>query len=216
MTEQQNNSTRIYIIRHGETDANVAGRFEGQGGDSPLNGSGHLQAKSLAARFDDMGISAIYASTLHRAKQTAEYTATRQACPLVIDAAINEIDIGVWEGLTLEEISIEFPELYRQWSEDYTSVYVPGSETMTELSDRSLGFIRDISDKHKGETVIIFTHGGPIKCILGSVLAMPLDQCMHLDIYNTGVSNVEKTGMKFELNFMNDISHLDGLEPLTM
>lgn len=209
-------SARIFLIRHGETDANAKGMFEGSGGNSPLNTNGIQQACQLGNRFMDSRISAIYASTLTRAIQTAEHIAKVAGLALAIDKRLDEINIGAWEGLTMAEIESGYPDIFSRWIEDYTSVTVPASESFAALADRALAGFGDIARKHPGETVVVVSHGGPIKCIIGSILEFKLTDYMSIDMYNTGVSHVNAGESSFTLDFINDISHLGGIEPLNV
>lgn len=208
-----NKMTKIYLIRHGETDANLVGKFEGQGGNSPLNDNGLLQASCLAKRFEKEEISAIYTSDLRRAVQTAEAVAKIQKSDMIIKMELREIDIGIWEGLTQDEISTNDPDLYLQWSTDYTSVLVPESESFHDLAERSIRAFNELASLHRGNTIAIVSHGGPIKSILGFLTGMEPKDFMGIDMYNTGVNHIDLLSKSHQVRYMNCIAHLNS-EPL--
>jgi probable phosphoglycerate mutase len=103
----------LYLARHGETDWNLEGRWQGQT-DIGLNGSGRAQAAALAERLAGHGIAHVSASDLSRARQTAEIVARRLGVATVaVDHALRERGFGVFEGLTREECAQRFPDSWR-------------------------------------------------------------------------------------------------------
>ncbi|MBI3763708.1 MAG: histidine phosphatase family protein, partial [Chloroflexi bacterium] len=101
--------TRLWLIRHGETDWNVEGRWQGQT-DPPLNESGRAQAEALAAQLAGIRIEAIYSSDLQRAHTTARIIARGLGLPVRLDARWREIDQGEWEGLLVTEVAARYPD----------------------------------------------------------------------------------------------------------
>ena len=101
--------TTLLVARHGETDWNREGRWQGWA-DPPLNDTGRAQARRLAEELRETAFDAVYASDLRRAFETAEILAAPHAVPVVADAGLREIDIGSWSGLTRAEIDARFPE----------------------------------------------------------------------------------------------------------
>src|SRR4029079_8992231 len=101
--------TTLLVARHGETDWNRAGRWQGWA-DPPLNDTGRAQARRLAEELRETAVDAVYSSDLRRAFETAEILAAPHAVPVVADAGLREIDIGSWSGLTRAEIDARFPD----------------------------------------------------------------------------------------------------------
>jgi probable phosphoglycerate mutase len=106
--------TRILLARHGETEWNRVGRWQGHA-DQPLNEAGRLQASELAERLAGDGITAVYSSDLARARETADAVADRLGLEVVEDEGLREIDVGSWSGLTRAEVERRFPEGYARW-----------------------------------------------------------------------------------------------------
>src|SRR5262245_20398598 len=107
-------STRFILIRHGETEWNKDDRFRGRS-DIPLNETGIAQARKIAARLESYKISAVYASPLPRAIQTALPLAESHHLKIQETADLLDIDYGAWEGMARDEIHAKFPGLYEKW-----------------------------------------------------------------------------------------------------
>ena len=116
--------TTILLARHGETDWNREGRFQGHA-DPPLNETGRAQAAELAAGLAGIHLAAVYSSPLRRALETAELVAaTHGVDPVPIDA-LREVDVGSWQGLTRAEVGVRFPEQLSRWF-DYAQGWEDG------------------------------------------------------------------------------------------
>jgi probable phosphoglycerate mutase len=152
--------TTIVMVRHGETDWNREGRFQGHS-DLPLNAAGRNQAYELAGLLSTEAIDVIYASPLRRAYETAEIVADRLGLEVRACDALREANLGSWEGLTLAEVEARYPEGYRRWVE-YREGWHDG-ETYDELGQRVVAGILEIASRHAGDRVLAVTHGGPIR-----------------------------------------------------
>src|SRR5262245_20902625 len=118
-------ATRLFLIRHGETDYGRQKKYSGFT-DVPLNSRGIAQAKRLLQRLADQAIDAIYASPLQRAYDTARLVFENRPQTVQRLADLKEIHFGLWEGLTNEDVMAHYPEVYRQWLEAPESVAIPG------------------------------------------------------------------------------------------
>ncbi len=159
--------TRLILIRHGETDYNLESRYCGFS-DVPLNNKGIWQAERLADRLKGVRIDRAYSSDLKRAYQTAKLVFKNNSIDKLSD--FREMNFGLFEGLRYEEIIKEYPVLYRNWIEDPMKVEIPGGEGLKDFSERINERLSFILSQHKGETVAIITHGGPIRVILSEAL----------------------------------------------
>ena len=101
--------TTILLARHGETDWNREGRWQGWA-DAPLNDTGRAQARELAEQLRSTPFDAVYSSDLSRAHETAEIVAAPHGVPVISDAGLREIDVGSWSGLTRAELQERFPD----------------------------------------------------------------------------------------------------------
>ena len=174
--------TRILLARHGETDWNSVGRWQGHA-DPPLNDAGRSQAAELAERLAGDGIAAIYSSDLLRASQTAHVVADRLGLAVVEDAGLREIDVGSWSGLTRAEVEQRFPEGYARWLEGEIG---HDGETREELTERVVGAVERIAAQHPDDTILAVTHGGAIRALRRYADGDPGDP-----IDNCGTSSLE-------------------------
>ena len=153
----------LLLARHGQTDLNVDERWQGRL-DQPLNVTGLAQAQQLALDLP-IGIDAIVASPMQRARQTAEPSARRLGLPVRLDADFRERDFGVFEGLTEAEAALRFPELaarqvaYR-WDEE-----PPGAESTRAVVGRVARGLQRLREQHDGQTVLLVLHGFVVRCL---------------------------------------------------
>ena len=152
--------TTILLARHGETDWNREGRFQGHA-DPPLNDTGRAQAARLAAEVADVELAAVYSSPLRRAFETAERVAgPHDVTPIALDA-LREVDVGSWQGLTRDEVEARSPEEFARWL-DYQQGWLDG-ESYEEMGRRVVAALLELAAQHDGESVLAVTHGGPIR-----------------------------------------------------
>lgn len=154
--------TKLLLARHGETDWNRDGRWQGWA-DPPLNETGRAQARTLAAQLAPTPLDAIYSSDLRRARETAEILAERHALEVVLDAGLREVDVGSWSGLTRTEIEERFPGGER-----------PDGETREQHAARILAAVERIARQHPGGSILLVSHGGTLRAVHDHVAGEPL------------------------------------------
>ncbi len=164
-------TTRILLARHGETEWNRVGRWQGHA-DPPLNDTGRRQAAALADMLEGDGISAIYSSDLRRARETARIVGARLGLEVTEDPALREIDVGSWSGLTRDEVRTRFPEGFARWVEGQIG---HDGETREELARRVVGAVDAVVLSHPGTSVLVVTHGGAIRAIRRHAAGEPGD-----------------------------------------
>jgi probable phosphoglycerate mutase len=152
--------TTILLARHGETDWNREGRFQGWA-DPPLNATGRAQAVDLSVQLMAEELAAVYSSPLRRAYETAEVVAASRGLEPVTVDALREVDVGSWSGLSRAEIEQRFPEQYARWL-DYGQGWEDG-ETYEQMVDRVVGALQELAEARDGERILAVTHGGPIR-----------------------------------------------------
>lgn len=198
----------IYLVRHGETAWNTERKYQGRS-DVPLSELGIMQAKQLAARFEAIPLSAVYASDLTRAFQTAEIIARPHNLEVGILPEFSEINFGEWEGLSASEIESRYgADYYQQWLNDPGNVPIPGGETLQSVLSRTLTGINRLFHCHQGETVLVVTHGGNIMALGCYINGEPLSSFWNYYQGNSAVCTLEFDGNQLELVAMNDLSHL--------
>jgi probable phosphoglycerate mutase len=171
--------TTLYLIRHGRTDWNEEGRYQGQC-DPPLNTLGRQQAQDAAAALRDVPWTALYSSDLARAQQTAWALSNCTGMPVQLDARLREIDVGQWAGKLSPIVRAHAPELYAQWRTVPEQVRPGGGESLHELAARLAGALDEIAATHPHGTVAIFSHGAAIATIRCLAAGRPLNQFWEL------------------------------------
>ena len=151
--------TTLLLVRHGETDWNAVGRWQGHA-DPPLNAVGRAQAAALADELAGGAFDALYASDLRRAVETAAILGLRLGLETLERADLREIDVGSWSGLTRAEVAARFPEGFARWQAGEIG---HDGETREQLATRVVGALLDVASAHPGGTVLVVTHGGAIR-----------------------------------------------------
>lgn len=152
--------TTILLARHGETEWNRTRRWQGHA-DEPLNELGREQARGLARLLAGERIDAIYSSDLARARETAEIVAAARDLVVTELAALREVDVGSWSGLTDEHAAATHPQGYERWRAGGHGW--EGGESYEEMSERVVAALREIAASHDGGQVLVVTHGGSIR-----------------------------------------------------
>ena len=172
---------KLFLTRHGETDWNLRRRIQGST-DTDLNESGRRQAVQLAESLllspDRPEI--VYTSGLKRARETAEIAAGRLQVPCVVHEGLGEINFGLWEGLTWDQVEERYPELYTIWHTDRRYGHPPEGESYQDLLNRVLPALRDIIRREggsdSGRRVLVVTHSAVIMSLLSHLNRTPCDE----------------------------------------
>ncbi len=161
--------TTLLLVRHGETDWNREGRWQGHS-NTHLNDLGREQARRVARELPHVDV--MYSSDLARARETAEIIASELGLPVQVDARLRERSFGAWEGLNADEIEARFAEAHALWRAGEG----PGAddaEAFDAFGARVGSFLDDVLERHPNETVLIVAHGGSMRVI--HALASGLD-----------------------------------------
>ena len=203
---------RLYLVRHGETAANAERLWQGGQGDDPLNERGRAQSMAVAEALSDSEASAIYASDLLRAAETAGIIGARLDLPVDTHPGLREYGFGVLEGATTSEVLAQWKNLLVRWRTD-PSARPPGGESAAEFTQRVGSTLREIVDQHPSERVIVVAHGGSLSVALAVLIGEP-DNWRSYQMTNCGVS-VAQLGADSDLLVFNETSHLEGIGATT-
>lgn len=200
-------ATEVVVIRHGRTEANDQGRWQGQT-DGVLTGEGRDQARRLAGHLPPLD--AIYTSPLARARETAEILAQPHGTPLTIDDDLVEIGFGAWEGRTKDEITAADPDTMARLVAGEDVVRGGSGETFTSVSVRMRGAVERIAAAHPGGRVGVVSHGGASRAYAAGVLGIgfPLRGRLTL-LANTGYARMAAGGPRPSLLSWNLAPHLE-------
>jgi broad specificity phosphatase PhoE len=161
--------TTILLARHGESDWNRDRRWQGHA-DRPLTKRGEEQARALATRLADIRLDGIYASDLLRARMTAEAVARPRGLHVQLVAALREVDVGSWSGLTRDDARVRFPKDFARWLEGGQGWH--DGESYEAMSERVLAALERIVVEHPDGRVLVVAHGGPIRAVHAAALGM--------------------------------------------
>jgi probable phosphoglycerate mutase len=151
----------VLLARHGETDDNVARRFQGHR-DPPLNERGREQARALGEALRDEGIRELWSSPLQRAHETAEIAGRALGLEPQVDARLIEVDVGDWAARLYDDVAVEHPDLFAEWSSGSPEFRFPGGESLAEHGVRVAEVLREIAAR-AAPPVLVVCHGGVIR-----------------------------------------------------
>ena len=202
--------TRLIIVRHGRTEWNRVERFRGRA-DIGLDGVGMKQAESAAKRIGEWPISAIYSSPLRRALTTAEIMAGPFELKVRLMPGIIDIDYGVWQGLSTEEVITRDGSLYSQWIESPNKVKFPGGESFAEVRERASSAVNGLIQQHLKETVVLVSHKVICQILILSLLGLDNSHFWQITQDVCAMNLFEVRGGIPSALFLNDTCHLEGL-----
>ena len=149
---------KLYIIRHGQTDWNIAKKIQGRQ-DIPLNERGHFQAQCLGKAMENRPITAVFSSPQIRAMETAIAVASPAGVPVIPVRDLMEINYGVWEGKTEEELFRDDRALYEAWWSHPAETAPPEGESINQVNERCRQAWKEIKPQLTGDAAIV-AHGG--------------------------------------------------------
>ena len=183
---------RIWLVRHGQSS--MSGLYTGKRTDPGLSPHGGKQAERLARRFEAERIDRLCASPLRRARETAGPISGICSRPVEIVDGMAELDFGLWDGLSHEEINRESPRYYSDWLANPEIVAPPEGETLLIMAKRVLESFEEIRRSSGSGNAVVVAHGGPIGVILCDVLGLPLDRRWQLKIDTASITTVDWVG----------------------
>lgn len=203
--------TKLIIVRHGQSMANLNGTFAGQV-DVPLSPLGRRQAEELKEYLTaQYKIDVVYSSALSRACDTVAPTAAALGLPVIKDAGLKEIDGGKWEGLPHEEIAQKFPADFALWRDNIGLSHCTGGESMRELQERSIAATKRIAEESDGRTVLIGTHAGFLRAMICYWRGIPLGEMKNTTwVPNASVTEALYEDGKYKLIREGEVSFLHG------
>lgn len=202
--------TRLCLLRHGETLWNTERRIQGQL-DIELNQHGHRQARAAGEYLRDESAAALYASDLSRAWVTAQALSDATGLTAQPVPELRERKYGVFEGLTYDQAQQTHPEAYARFDARDPEFALPGGgESLVGLSSRVVTSLTRIAERHRGETVLLVTHGGVLDVVNRFVRGLPLDTPRDFTIPNAGLNWLSLSGDNWQVDEWAMTAHLEG------
>lgn len=203
-------TTRLFLIRHGETLANREFRYIGSRDDA-LSETGETQTTQLASALASLPIREVYSSPLQRAYHTAQAIAAAHGQQARVSDELRECAFGAWEGLSRAEVLARGPEdtqLLQAWERDSTAS-PPGGESFAAMQVRVCTFVEHLAEIYTGETLALVSHVGPIKALLALALAAPLSSSLRIFLDPATISVVDwQSGGNTLVRLVNSHAHL--------
>lgn len=162
---------QVLIVRHGETDYNVAGRAQGML-ETPLNANGIAQSQALAAYFvaQQTYVDAIYSSDLSRAFDTATIIGAALRHDVIPDERLREMNLGIFQGLTWDERIAKYPDIHNAYATGDMDYMLPQGESRRQFQDRAYAAFEELVASDDHEHIMLVSHGGTIKYMLRRIL----------------------------------------------
>ena len=203
---------KLVLVRHGETEWNKLGRFQGQR-DIALNDRGIAQAKETAQAVVQWQHSAVYSSPLDRTMQVAQEISRLSGKPIKPVPGLQELSLGDLEGVSGEEMRNDWPEVYAAWRDDPATVSMPNGESLVELQERTWRALVELEQAHlqtqtQDEALILVSHNFAIRSMIGKILGMPLSNFHRMSLSLSSICTVDIDQRGRRLTSYNSTSHL--------
>jgi len=184
--------TKLYLVRHGETDWNIKNKIQGQT-DIELNEKGRQQASELAEKIagEDYRIGSIYTSLKKRAYETAHIIGDKLGMEPKVQPGLEEICMGKWEGYRWKQVRELFPQEYQAWHSNRRYQVPPEGESYQQLLDRLLPALNGIVEERQGNPLVV-THSAVIMTLLSYLNDTPFeDMAANYKTGNVGIVEVD-------------------------
>lgn len=197
----------IYLIRHGRTEYNILGKYQGIS-DISLNEIGEIQSKKLVNYFKDIKIDKIFISNLKRTNETIKYLSDYKNIQPEIIEGLNELNGGYFEGKTDSELIPLYANEVNNLRHNLPMFNPPNGESSKKAYERIIKTISEIVTKTDYKNIIIVSHGLVLMLFLGYISNIPFDKIEHIYLENTSVSKICFNNNKFDIEYINDFKHL--------
>ncbi|MEX0995334.1 MAG: histidine phosphatase family protein [Balneolaceae bacterium] len=200
--------TRLFVIRHGETDYNFRGRLQGRNIDAPLNQTGQQQAEAIGEYLKLYQIDKVVSSSLLRSRQTAELIQQHFKLDLTVEPDLDEMDFGDFEGREYQSIKEQIGDVQQRWQSGDFDYPIPGGESPSQVFDRANRAARNQLDNHPGQNIVFIVHGRLIRILLSNWLEIGLNNMQQIEHRNGSINQVVWDGNRFEPVYLNKTDHL--------
>jgi broad specificity phosphatase PhoE len=195
----------VYLIRHGETEWNIIGRWQGIL-DVELNEVGREQAQKLAEEAKNTGIEAIYSSDLSRAAETAQALATPLGLTPILDLRLRELDIGVFQGLKEAEIKQKYPEEFAAFLANPLEYRLPEGESRMDLQARVFALWKELLSSSQHQTIALVSHNGTLKMLLSALFPEKTEFFQSHSIPNATLNLLKRVENTWHLESLSETS----------
>ncbi|GAA2312296.1 hypothetical protein GCM10010431_35560 [Streptomyces kunmingensis] len=201
------------LLRHGETALTPEKRFSGSGGSDPeLSATGRHQADRVADALAARGprsVEAIVSSPLRRCRETAQAVADRLGLGVTVDDGLRETDFGAWEGLTFKEVGERHPDDMKAWLASADAAPSGGGESFAAVAERVAAARDRLTAGHRGRTVLVVSHGTPIKTLVRLALGAPPEALFRMELSAASLTTIAYyADGNASVRVLNETAHL--------
>lgn len=210
--------TRVFLVRHGRTNFNDQGRYQGSSDLSILSDRGSQDAYATGLVLKQFNFDAIYSSPLNRVQQTTQAIVSAfeqnqgNRAPILIEPKLTEIWMSDWQGLAYEEVKAKFPDAYRCWQTTPHLFSLDGINfPVINLFQAAQSFWQSVLTRHRGQTILIVAHGGTNRALISTAIGIEPQHYHSLQQSNCGISCLEFAQgdrQQVELSYLNVTNHL--------
>ena len=201
----------VVLLRHGDTRLSPERRFSGVGSADPsLSAAGVDQARRAAgsALLRGRAFTEVLTSPMSRCQQTARIVAEALGISVVVDRDLREMDFGLWEEMTFDEVQDRYPVDLERWKQSAMSPPTGSSETLAAVVDRMGTVAAGFASRYAGASVLAVTHITPVKALVAHALGAPPTALFHMELSSACFSRISYTGGDASVRLLNDTSHL--------
>jgi len=215
-------TTKVVIVRHGQSSYNVEHIIQGRCDKSVLTDKGRADAEKVGGVLRQLDVTTLYCSPLQRAKTTAEiiHNCFEVAPPLEVSDLLKEVDLPLWEEMKKDDVVRQFPEDYQTWKTRPDEFYMQVGDTkhypVLSLYEQAQTFWKTVIAKHAGETIVIVAHNGINRCLISSAIGIPPARYHSIQQSNCCINVLNFKGgwgEAVELESLNQTSHLGSALP---
>jgi len=199
-TAPDQHTSRLILIRHGQTLANEQHLIQGAS-DGPLTPAGRAEVERLGAGFAAHHVSRVISSDLQRARDTAEAVARHHNLAVEVTPLAREWDCGEWDGIPASE----FLRFIKESGQPVSTLYPPGGETLSQVRQRADQLLRSLTADGPGKTVVICSHGDIMRMMLSCLLGLDIDLAQAFRFDNASYSILEHDGQGWKVFAINRV-----------
>lgn len=191
---------QLALVRHARTD--FQGRFCGHS-DPGLSDEGREQLPTIIRNLSQIEPHAIWSSDLVRARETATPIAKHFGLDYAASRALREMDFGLWEGLTWNEVELQYPDDARAWAELFPHHRPPGGESFGEVQARAIAQLEQLAKQAEVGWALIVTHAGFIRTAVAWILGMPDERISRICLSHGALTTLENVGNQWTVTALN-------------
>jgi ribonuclease H / adenosylcobalamin/alpha-ribazole phosphatase len=199
----------VVLLRHGDTRLSPELRFSGSV-DPPLSAAGREQAQRAAdsALLRGHAFTEVLTSPMLRSRETAQIVAAALGVSIAVEEDLREMDFGLWEEMTFDEVLDRYPEDLLRWKQSAWATPTGSSDSIAAVGDRMASAAERLASRYAGASVVAVTHVTPMKALVAHALGAPPAAVFHMELSSACFSRISYTGSDASVRLFNDTSHL--------